>query len=81
MSQEGEMAEESEQIPPVLPVSSDTSKSPPSAETTAPLERTPTVTTVGEPGASLSEKLDTWQSSNLPEEKTYFSCDVSTMLY
>ena len=74
MSQEGEMSKESEQIPPVLPVSSATSKSPPSAG--AGTDRT-TVTTVGEPGASLTERLDSWQSSNLPEEKTYFSCDVS----
>ena len=66
------MSKESEQIPPVLPVSSATSESPPSAGT----DRT-TVTTVGEPGASLTERLDSWQSSNLPEEKTYFSCDVS----
>ena len=76
MSQEGEVSKEREDIPPVLPVSSatSTSSSPPSGGATGG----PTVvTTVGEPGATLTQKLDTWQAANIPEEKTYFSSDVS----
>ena len=68
MSQEGEK----EGIPPVLPVSSSAASGESAASGPAPA-----VTTVGEPGASLTQKLDSWQASNLPEEKTYFSCDVS----
>ena len=72
MSQEEGTTKEREEIPPVLPVSSSTPTS-----ATGGDEPSPTVTTVGDPGASLTQKLDTWQSSNLPEEKTYFSSDVS----
>ena len=77
MSLEGEFSKQNEEIAPVLPVSSATSSSysPP-----VDGEPAPTVTTVGEPGASLTQKLDTWQASNIPEEKTYFSCDVSNTL-
>lgn len=72
MSEEGEFTKEREEIPPVLPVSSSDTSSSGGADSAAPV-----VTTVGEAGASLTERLDTWQASNLPEEKTYFSCDVS----
>ena len=76
MSEEGEFTKEREEIPPVLPVSSsDTSSSGDAAKGGA--AAAPVVTTVGEAGASLTERLDTWQASNMPEEKTYFSCDVS----
>ena len=74
MSQEGE----SESIPPVLPVSSSAASSSSTAGATGD-GSAPSVTTVGEPGASLTQKLDSWQASNLPEEKTYFSCDVSLL--
>ena len=72
MSEEGEFTKEREEIPPVLPVSSSSSGAAKGGAEPAPI-----VTTVGDAGASLTEKLDTWQASNLPEEKTYFSCDVS----
>lgn len=72
MSEEGEFTKEGEEIPPVLPVSSSTSTG-----GAAKGGADPIVTTVGGAGASLTERLDTWQASNLPEEKTYFSCDVS----
>jgi hypothetical protein len=73
MSEE-EFTKVREDIPPVLPVSgSDTSSG--GAEKGG--AAAPVVTTVGEAGASLTERLDTWQASNMPEEKTYFSCDVS----
>ena len=79
MSEEGEFTNEREEIPPVLPVSSSASASSSSGGATkGGAEPSPIVTTVGEEGASLTERLDTWQSSNLPEEKTYFSCDVSS---
>ena len=72
MSQE----EEKEGIPPVLPVSS-SAASGASGGASSASGPAPAVTTVGEPGVSLTQKLDSWQASNLPEEKTYFSCDVS----
>ena len=74
---EGEFTKEREEIPPVLPVSSTASSSTAKGDA----EPAPIVTTVGDAGASLTERLDTWQASNLPEEKTYFSCDVSRAKY
>ena len=73
MSEEGEFTKEKEEIPPVLPVSSSNS----GGAAKGGAEPSPIVTTVGDAGASLTEKLDSWQASGLPEEKTYFSCDVS----
>ena len=73
MSEEGEFTKEREEIPPVLPVSSSST----SGAAKGGADPAPIVTTVGDAGASLTERLDTWQASNLPEEKTYFSCDVS----
>ena len=73
MSEEGEFTKEREEIPPVLQVSSSST----SGAAKGGADPAPIVTTVGDAGASLTERLDTWQASNLPEEKTYFSCDVS----
>lgn len=71
MSEEGEFTKEREEIPPVLQVSSSST----SGAAKGGADPAPIVTTVGDAGASLTERLDTWQASNLPEEKTYFSCD------
>ena len=74
MSEEGEFTKGRGEIPPVLPVSTSSS----SGVAMGGAEPAPIVTTVGGGGGSLTERLDSWQASALPEEKTYFSSDVST---